>query len=52
MTDVLPNALPPDVLAGNTARQHLLTLSSVEDDTLGRELRVVLKAEVGRRIGN
>jgi superfamily II DNA or RNA helicase len=50
ITDSVPSALPPDVLAGDTARQHLLTLSSVEDDGLGEELRVVWEAEVGRRI--
>ncbi|MHB8687545.1 MAG: DISARM system SNF2-like helicase DrmD [Candidatus Dormibacteraceae bacterium] len=50
ITDSVPSALPPDVLAGETARQHLLSLSSVEDDALGEELRVVWEAEVGRRI--
>ncbi len=50
VSDSAPSALPPDVLAGESARQHLLTLSSVEDDALGEELRVVWEAEVGRRI--
>ncbi len=50
VTDSIPSSLPPDVLAGETARQHLLSLSSVEDDALGEELRVVWEAEVGRRI--
>jgi superfamily II DNA or RNA helicase len=50
VTDSIPSALPPDVLGGETARQNLLTLSSVEDDGLGQELRVVWEAEVGRRI--
>ena len=50
ITDSVPSALPPDVLAGETARQHLLSLSSVEDDALGEELRVVWEAEVGRRV--
>src|SRR5260370_24563175 len=50
ITDSVPSALPPDVLAGEIARQHLVSLSSVEDDALGEELRVVWEAEVGRRI--
>ncbi len=50
VTDSVPSSLPPDVLAGETERQHLLTLSSVEDDALSEELRVVWEAEVGRRI--
>jgi superfamily II DNA or RNA helicase len=50
VSDVMPSSLPPDVLAGESARQNLLTLSSVEDDALGEELRVVWEAEVGRRI--
>src|SRR5258708_4102013 len=50
VSDAVPSALPPDVLAGESTRQHLLTLSSVEDDALGEELRVVWEAEVGRRI--
>jgi superfamily II DNA or RNA helicase len=49
VTDSIASALPPDVLAGETERQHLLTLSSVEDDALGDELRVIWEAEVGRR---
>jgi superfamily II DNA or RNA helicase len=50
VSEVIPSALPPDPLAGETARQHLLTLSSVEDDALSEELQVVWEAEVGRRI--
>src|SRR5205823_6595037 len=41
VSDSTPSALPPDVLAGESSRQHLLALSSVEDDALGEELRVV-----------
>jgi superfamily II DNA or RNA helicase len=50
VTESIPSSLPPDVLAGETERQHLLSLSSVEDDALSEELRVVWEAEVGRRI--
>src|SRR5215471_15968259 len=50
VTDVTPSALPPDALAGESSRQHLLSLSSVEDDALSEELQVVWEAEVGRRI--
>jgi hypothetical protein len=50
VTEVTPSALPPDALAGETHRQHLLSLSSVEDDALSEELDVVWEAEVGRRI--
>lgn len=50
VADSSPSALPPDVLAGETARQNLLTLSSVEDDALGEELRVIWEAEVGKRV--
>ncbi len=48
VSDVLPSALPLDVLGGERARQHLLTLSSVEDDAMGEELHVIWEAEVGR----
>ena len=50
VSEVVPSALPPDPLAGQTHRQHLVTLSSVEDDALSEELQVVWEAEVGRRI--
>ena len=50
VADCLPSSLPPDFLAGETARQHLLTLTSVEDDALGEELQVIWEAEVGRRV--
>jgi superfamily II DNA or RNA helicase len=50
VSEVVPSALPTDPLAGETGRQHLLTLSSVEDDALSEELQVVWEAEVGRRI--
>jgi len=50
VADSVPSALPPDVVVGETARQHLLTLSSVEDDALGEELRIVWEAEVGKRV--
>jgi hypothetical protein len=44
--DVLASGLPRDPIAsaGQCATHHLVTLSSVEDDALGNELRVVLVA--------
>lgn len=51
VTDVAASTLPPDRLrAGVEAPQHLLTLSSVEDDGLGEELNVVWELEPGARV--
>src|SRR5438105_12202721 len=50
VSEVLASALPPDPLAGQTNRQHLVSLSSVEDDAVSEELQVIWEAEVGRRI--
>jgi len=48
--EVAKSSLPPEVLrpAGN-GQQHLVTLSSVEDDAMGEELRVVWELEPGAR---
>ena len=43
--------LPTDILAlHNTPPQHLLTLTSVEDDALGEELQVIWEIEPGARL--
>ncbi len=46
--DVAQNTLPPDVMrSGSLHSQHLVTLSSVEDDALGEELQVIWEIEPG-----
>ena len=46
--DIAQSPLPPDILTiGNLQRQHLVTLSSVEDDALGEELQVIWEIEPG-----
>lgn len=48
--DIAQNTLPPDIFATGHAglgQQHLLTLSSVEDDALGEELQVIWEIEPG-----
>ena len=51
VNDVLPSTLPPPSLKpAFDGRQHLLTLSSVEDDGLGEELQVIWEIEPGSRI--
>ena len=48
VTDVSASTLPPDRLqVGLESPQHLLTLSSVEDDGLGEELNVIWELEPG-----
>jgi hypothetical protein len=47
---VVPSTLPEDRLHGFSNGQNLLTLSSIEDDGLGEELRVVWELEPGCRI--
>jgi len=47
VTDVLPSVLTTDGLPLH--RQHLLSLSSVEDDALGEELQVLWELEPGAR---
>ncbi|HVA89945.1 MAG TPA: DISARM system SNF2-like helicase DrmD, partial [Chloroflexota bacterium] len=50
--DVIASGLPRDVLrpGGQEPVQHLVSLSSIEDDALGEELRVVWEIEPGARI--
>lgn len=52
VVDLAQSPLPPDtLLAGlpGADRQHLVTLTSVEDDALGEELQVVWEIEPGAR---
>src|SRR5438094_695644 len=51
VTDVSASTLPPERLqTGLESPQHLLTLSSVEDDGLGEELQVIWELEPGARV--
>lgn len=48
--EVLESTLPPQPLQFPHPPQHLVQLSSVEDDGLGEELRVVWELEPGARV--
>ncbi|WP_377454115.1 DISARM system SNF2-like helicase DrmD [Rhodococcoides fascians] len=51
VTDVAPTALPFDVKSTTVGEgQTLVTLSSVEDNGLGDELRVLWELEAGRKV--
>ncbi len=51
VTEVSKSTLPPERLqTGIESPQHLITLSSVEDDGLGEELSVIWELEPGARI--
>ena len=51
VTDVRPSTLPPPALKpAFTGPQHLLTLSSIEDDGLGEELQVIWEIEPGAKV--
>src|SRR5436190_6963972 len=51
VTDVSASTLPPGRLqTGLEAPQHLLTLSSIEDDGLGEELNVIWELEPGAKV--
>lgn len=52
VTDVLQSTLPADVLQEIeiSSPQHLLTLSSIEDDALGETLQVIWEIEPGAHI--
>jgi SNF2 family DNA or RNA helicase len=51
VTDIATSTLPPERLQmGVESPQHLLTLSSVEDDGLGEELNVIWELEPGARV--
>ena len=46
VTDISASTLPPNRLQfGLVSPQHLITLSSVEDDSLGEELQVIWEIE-------
>jgi len=48
VVDIAQSPLPLDILTpGSLQRQHLVTLSSVEDDALGEELQVIWEIEPG-----
>src|SRR2546425_8871824 len=48
--EVKGSALPSDQHSGGQQPQHLLTLTSLEDDGLDEQLQVVWEIEPGRRI--
>lgn len=51
VTEVAPGLLPPSPLAlSPQTPQHLITLTSIEDDALGEELRVIWELEPGAQI--
>ncbi len=51
VNEVKPSSLPSIALKPQlSGPQHLLTLSSIEDDGLGEELQVVWEIEPGRRV--
>ena len=51
VNDVKPSSLPPPAMKLPVARpQHLLTLSSVEDDGLGEEVQIVWEIEPGAKV--
>ena len=50
VTAIHQSQLPPDLLHTPTALQHLITLSSVEDDALGEELQVIWEVEPGAQL--
>lgn len=51
VTDVAPTTIPFDIKSSTVGEgQTLVTLSSIEDDGLGEELRVLWELEAGRRI--
>src|SRR3712207_5211627 len=50
VNDVAKSNLPVSPLRPLRTPQHLVTLSSVEDDALGEELQVVWELELGTRV--
>ncbi len=50
VNDVAKSILPASPLRPLQKPQHLITLSSVEDDALGEELQVVWELELGTRV--
>jgi superfamily II DNA or RNA helicase len=50
VTDLAASSLPPDVVGGEQAPSHLVSLSSVEDDGFGDELTVFWELEPATEI--
>ena len=50
VTDVAGSAHPISALAPGGKPQHLIALSSLEDDALGEELQVIWELEPGARV--
>jgi superfamily II DNA or RNA helicase len=50
VNDVLPSNLPPPPLSRSQRPQHLINLTSIEDDALGESLQVIWELEPGARI--
>lgn len=50
VADIARSQLPPDVFASANGAQHLVELTSVEDDGYGDELRVIWEIEPGRAV--
>jgi hypothetical protein len=50
VTEVQLGALPTDYLNGRSSAQHLVTLTSVEDDALGESLQVIWEIEPGAKV--
>jgi len=50
VNDVVPSVLPQGRFDSGVAAQNLLSLSSIEDDGLGEELRVIWELEPGARV--
>src|ERR1035437_9777093 len=50
VNEIVRSSLPPDAISGGLPTdQHLVSLSSVEDDALGDELQVIWELEPGAR---
>ena len=50
VTGILPSTLPTSPLVSQPAPQHLVALTSIEDDALGEGLQVIWELEPGARI--
>jgi hypothetical protein len=50
VTDVAESALDPPLPTTSRSREHVVTLSCLEDDALGEELQVVWQIEPGAQV--
>ncbi|MCB0112083.1 MAG: hypothetical protein KDE53_39445, partial [Caldilineaceae bacterium] len=51
INSILPGTIPNSVYPNGIERaQHLLSLTSIEDDALGEELEIIWELEVGARV--